>query len=206
MRTRQTIDNQRTVSTAIAMVVCLAAAGGAMPSYAAGPTKSAPAQTWRPAACPPPPERGRGPSRVTVTGPCGFEYRGEATCEAEYDDLLVILTRPAKNSAEVMLFINIERYVGPRTYKGHNDMWVGLKEGSKIYRWSTAEFEATVGPGSKFVTIKNVRLEPEPVLIGCTGPQTNFQCDGRGDEDELMKTITTVSGTIYCKGGRVKKP
>ncbi len=136
-----------------------------------------------------------------MTGPCAFEHKGEAECEAEFDDLLVTVFRPAKNAAEVMLFINIERYVGPRTYKGHNDMRVSVKDGSKIYRWTTAEFEATVGPGSKFLTFKNVRLDPEPVLIGCTGPQTNFQCDGRGDEDEIMRTITTVSGTLYCKGG-----
>ena len=57
-----------------------------------------------------------------------------------------------------------------------------------------------------FVRFKNVRLEPEPVLIGCTGPQDNYQCDGRGEEDEMMATLSMASGTIYCKAGSSKKP
>ena len=49
-------------------------------------------------------------------------------------------------------------------------------------------------------------LEPELVLVGCTGPQTNYQCDGRSEnEPKHMETITTVSGTIYCHPGQVKR-
>lgn len=91
-------------------------------------------------------------------------------CDAEGDDFLVTAVRAGKDSAELILYLNVERFVGPRTYKPPNDMYVSLKVGSKIYRWSTNEYEATVGPGSKSVTFKDVRLEAEPVLIGCTGP------------------------------------
>src|SRR5688572_2071171 len=59
--------------------------------------------------------------------------------------------------------------------------FLSLKDGEKIYRWWSNSHEVTVGPESKFVTLHNVRLEPELVLVGCTGPQTNYQCDGRGD-------------------------
>lgn len=159
---------------------------------------------WHPGACPPPAERGAGPSTIKVTGPCGFQHKGEADCDADGDDLLVSVVRPAKNSAELMLFVNVERYVGPGEYKAPNDIFVSLKDGSKIYRWLSSRFDVTVGPGSKYIKFNDVRLEPELVLVGCTGPQTNYQCDGRGDEPEHMASVTTVSGTIYCKKARPK--
>jgi hypothetical protein len=204
LRKRQTTGHQPTQRTATVIAVCLALSAGATESGHAA-AQAAAKKPWRPAACPPVAERGTGPSSIKVTGPCAFEHKGEAECDAEYDDFLVKVFRPAKNSAQMMLLINVERYVGPRTYKGHNDMIVSLKDGSKIYRWSTAEYEVTVGPGSKSVTVKNVRLEPEPVLVGCTGPQDNFQCDGRGDDDELLSSLSTVSGTLYCKAGGAKR-
>ena len=180
-----------------AKAVCLAWAAGALPFADAAPTVTA--GPWRPAACPPLAERGSGPSNLKVKGPCGFEFRGLATCEKEGDDLLVSVVRDAKNAAEVMLYINVERYVGPGTYKPPNDIWVSLKDGPTIYRWLNNSFEVTVGPGSKYVTLREVRLDPELVLVGCTGPQTNYQCDGRGDEPRHMQTVTTVAGTVYCK-------
>jgi hypothetical protein len=104
-----------------------------------------------------------------------------------------------------MLFVNVERFVGPGVYKPPNDVFVSLKDGTNIYRWWTNGFEVTVGPGSRYVTLRDVRLDPELLLVGCTGPQTNYQCDGRGDEPRLMETVSTVTGTIYCKAGDVKK-
>jgi hypothetical protein len=201
------------VSLAIAAIV-LAMAG---PSAAQLPTQlpaqssaqsSAPAPAdskWRPAGCPPLPETGTGQSNVKVTGPCGFDHKGDAECEAAGDDLLVTVVRKGRNDSELMLFVNVERYVGPGKYRAPNDLFVSLKEGSKIYRWYSNRFVATVGPESKSVTVTDVRLEPQLLLVGCTGPQTNYQCDGRGDEPRLMETFTTVTGTIACKPAVAKK-
>ncbi len=196
------------VVLASAMLVVL----GAMPAgRAAAPAQeqqAAPAQEQQHGGtsaihvpgCPPPPETKKGPSSITATGPCAFELTGEATCSAEYDDLLLEVARPgAKKGTELMFFINVERYVGPKLYKPPNDMWVSLKDGAKMYRWSTNQYEATVGPGSKYVTFKDVRLEAEPILTGCVGPQTNYQCDGRDEDNRFMTTTAIVSGTIYCK-------
>lgn len=175
------------------------AAGAIQPAGAAAPARSEAAEMWRPTACPPPAERGSGPSSLKVTGPCAFEYKGVAECESAHDDFMVTVARKAKNGAELMLHINVERYIGPGKYKSPNDVFVGLKDGTKIYRWFSNDFEVTVGPQSRSVTLRDVRLAPELVLVGCTGPQTNYQCDGRGDEPMHMKTAATVSGTIYCK-------
>jgi hypothetical protein len=173
--------------------------------HAADSARPAASPGWRPPACPPLPERGSGPSSVKVMGPCAFEHKGEAVCDASGDDLLVTVVRKARNGAELLFFVNVERYVGAGHYKAPNDVLVSLKDGTKIYRWWTNQSEVTVGPGSRFVTLKDVRLEPELVLVGCTGPQLNYQCDGRGDEPELMETSTIATGTIYCKPGGVKR-
>jgi hypothetical protein len=159
--------------------------------------------TWHPPACPPPPDNESGRSSIKVTGPCGFESKAEAECEVLADDMQIILTRKAKNNAELMLYVNVERYVGPGTYKAPNDIFVSVLDGTKIYRWWSNQFVATVNAESKSVTLKDVKLEPELLLVGCTGPQDNYQCDGRGDEPKHMETMTSVSGTIVCK--RLKK-
>jgi len=39
--------------------------------------------------------RGSGPSSIKVTGPCAFEYKGQAECDAEYDDF--VYTKPNFN-------------------------------------------------------------------------------------------------------------
>jgi hypothetical protein len=136
-----------------------------------------------------------------VTGPCGFEHKGDAECEALADDFLVTVVRKGRRNAEVMLYVNVERYVGPGVYKAPNDMFVGVKDGSTIYRWLSNDFEVTVNPGSKSITFRDVRLEPELPLLGCTGPQTNFQCDERGDDPKHMASLTIASGTIACRPG-----
>jgi hypothetical protein len=197
----------RTAMIAFAIPLCFGfTTGVAFVAHAATPAKSAGAEAWHPSACPPPAVLGKGPSSVKVTGPCAFEHKGEAECEALGDDLMVIVERKAKKSAELILYVNVERYVGPGKYKAPNDIYVSLKDGPKIYRWWSNRFEVTVGPESKYVTLAEVHLEPEMVLVGCTGPQTNYQCDGRSDtETQHMQTSSTVSGTIYCKAADAKK-
>jgi hypothetical protein len=190
---------------ATAIALCTALFLSAAQTTGAAPGGQPPAaRNWHPPGCPPPAETGKGSSNVTVTGPCAFTHTADAECDAEGDDFLVTVVRRGRNSAELVLFLNIERFVGPRTYKAPNDMWLSLKAGSNIYRWSTNDYVATVGPGSKSVTFKEVRLEPEPLLVDCTGPQTNYQCDGRGSDTNLDASMTIVSGTIHCKPGRTK--
>lgn len=197
---------RRTLQAALAIVTFIAVMAGAMhPAQAAPSASPAAAGSWHPPACPPPADRGTGRSSIKVTGPCGFEHTGEADCQADGDDMMLVVARKAKKGAEVMLYVNVERYVGPGVYKAPNDLWVSHKDGSKIYRWWSNKFEVTVGPESKYVTLNDVHLEPELLLVGCTGPQTNYQCDGRGDEPRLMETSTTVTGTLYCKTLKKKK-
>jgi hypothetical protein len=184
--------------------ICLTLAMGVTnASHAAAPAPPPATGGWHPPACPPLGDKGNGPSSLKVTGPCGFEHKGEAECEALADDFVVIVTRKAKNDAELMLFVNVEKYVGAGNYKRPNDIFLSLKDGEKIYRWWSNEFEVTVGPESKSITLQNVKLDPELLLVGCSGPQTNYQCDGRGDEPKHMETLASVTGTIYCKS--VKK-
>ena len=198
---KTTTSMRRARIAALAISACIAAAFATIES-AQSQTAAAPAADGKkpPTGCPPLPETGTGPSSIKVTGPCAFEHKGEADCEAPGDDFLVTVTRKGRNGTEVMFYINVERYVGPGKYRAPNDIWVSLKEGSNIYRWYARDFVATVGPDSRSVTVKDVRLAPELLLVGCTGPQTNFQCDGRGDDPKHMETLTTVTGTIMCKG------
>lgn len=185
--------------------LAFAAALSAVHSEAiAAPAKPASAaKSWHPAACPPPAAASKGLSSLKVTGPCAFEYTDQADCVAEFDDLSLTGTREAKNGAQLMVYLNVERYVGAGRYKAPNDIFVSLKDKNRIYRWSGNDFEVTVGPGSKTVTVHNALLTPELLLVGCSGPQTNYQCDGRGDDPGHMASVTTVSGTISCKGGGV---
>ena len=172
----------------------------------AAPAKPAPAaKAWHPAACPPSAAAAQGASSLKVSGPCAFEYTGQADCFAEFDDLTLSATRNAKNGAELMVYLNVERYVGAGRYKAPNDLFVSLKDKNRIYRWSGNDFEVTVGPGSKTVTVHHALLTPELPLVGCSGPQTNYQCDGRGDDPGHMASVTMVSGTISCKGGGVRR-
>jgi hypothetical protein len=105
------------------------------------------------------PQRGAGPSKVKVSGPCGFDHTGEADCEADGDDFYVMVTRKTKSGAEVMLFVNVERFVGPGRYKAPNDIFVSLMDGNKIYRWWSNQSEVVVGAGSRYVTFTKTQLE-----------------------------------------------
>ena len=119
----------------------------------AAPPAAPSAKTWRPAACPPPPSADKGSSRLAVTGPCGLDFTGDAECDTEFDDMMLIARRKAKNGAELVIYINVERYVGAGHYKAPNDIYVSVKDKGTIYRWSTNDFEATIGPGSRFLSL-----------------------------------------------------
>ena len=82
----------------------------------------------------------------------------------------------------LMIYINVENYHGPDTYK-RAQMFLGLQDKTSIYRWSSDIVAITVGAGEEFVTLPATRLDAEPILVDCTGPMTNFQCSGRGEAE-----------------------
>ena len=207
-----------------ALVVLLSAAvAAAAPSAAAETGKSgksarsgsagvagnaanvAAANTWHPPGCPVLAGGPKGQTKMKVGGPCEADWMTDAECENEIDDLTFISRRKVKDGAEMVVYINVERYAGAGVYKPPNDFYVSVMKDKSIWRWSSHDFEATIGPGSKYVQVKDVKLEPELLLVGCTGPQTNYQCDGRGDDPKHMASLTTLSGILFCKAAPKKK-
>jgi hypothetical protein len=135
------------------------------------------ATDWRQPGCPPPPEASPGLSDFTAAGPCAFKHRGVVACEALGDDFLVTLTRKAGGATQIYL---------------------GLQDKFNIYRWSSDKLNITVGSGQQSVTFPATSLEAEPLFTNCTGPITNFQCQGRQFEADFLKTREVVSGTLRC--------
>jgi hypothetical protein len=127
-----------------------------------------------------------------------------AECEIEHDDYNANFTRKAKDGNDLHLLISVEHHITPGRYKD-NEVKFSVREKSNIYRWDTEKAEVTVGPGLKFITVHDAQLEPEPVLVGCSGPLNAYNCSGRGDDESVLKTSVTVSGTIYCKPSDTKK-
>ncbi len=168
--------------------------GASSPSAEVEP---AAATDWRQPGCPPPPEASPGPSAFTAAGPCTFKHRGAVACEALGDDFLVTLSRKAAGGATLMVYINVEHYHGPGDYSGAQ-IFLGLQDKFNIYRWSSDKLSITVGSGQESVTLPATSLEAEPMFTNCTGPITNFQCEGRGFADEFLKTREVVSGTLRC--------
>ena len=184
----------------------VAAAGAAAPGKgAAKPAGDAATKAWHPPGCPAGAGGPKGQTKMKIGGPCEADWTTDADCENEIDDLTFTARRKVKDGAEMIVYINVERYAGAGRYKPPNDVYVSVMKDKTIWRWSSNDFEATIGPGSKYVEVTNVRLEPELLLVGCSGPQTNYQCDGRGDDPKHMAAITTLSGTLYCKGGKSKQ-
>ena len=163
------------------------------------------AKSWQPPGCPAPAGGPKGQTKMKVGGPCEADWSVDANCENEIDDLTFTSRRKVKDGAEMVVYINVERYAGAGVYKPPNDVYVSVMKDKSIWRWSSNDFEATIGPGSRYVEVKNIKLEPELLLVGCTGPQTNYQCDGRGDDAKHMASITTLSGTLFCKAAAKKK-
>jgi hypothetical protein len=154
------------------------------------------ATDWRQPGCPPPPEASPGPSDFTAAGPCAFKHRGVVACEALGDDFLVTLTRKA-GGATLTVYINVEHYHGPGDYRDAQ-IYLGLQDKFNIYRWSSDKLNITVGSGQQSVTFPATSLEAEPLFTNCTGPITNFQCQGRQFEADFLKTREVVSGTLRC--------
>ena len=174
-------------------------------SNVANAAEAAAKSEWRPASCPFPPGPSSGPSSIAVTGPCAFEHKGTATCEAKSDDYNVIFSRNAKGAGNTALLrISVEDYSGAGRYK-NNEILLSVYDKTKMYRWTTEKAEITIGPDSEYLIVHDAKLEPEPVLVDCTGPHTNYNCRTRGDEPQLLKTFPVVSGKIVCEPAEAKK-
>ena len=172
---------------------------GGQTSAATGALPPAPADIadWRPAGCPPPSEEATGPGRLIVSGPCAFEHQAAVSCEILPDDLIIAVTRKGARGSTVMVYLNVEKYTGPGTYD-EAQMFVGVQDATTISRWSSDMVALTVGKNGDFVELPATRLEAEPMLLQCSGPMTNFQCEARDSLDAMEKTVETVSGTLYC--------
>jgi hypothetical protein len=168
-------------------------------SGAPKPSPANPAATseWRPAGCPPPSEDSPGPSTLKVTGPCAFEHRGTFSCEALHDDFYISASRKATGRASLMVYINVERYKGPGTYQGA-EMFIGLQDATSINRWSSDQVSITIGPEEAYAVLPTTNLEAEPLLVDCSGPQTNYQCGGRSDTAPINGTFEVAAGTLQC--------
>lgn len=174
----------------------------AWPAVAADAPSSGAKSDWHPAVCPPPAESSTGPSSLQFEGPCTFEHKGIADCWLANDDFDAELWRATKNDNKLWFKLSVEHQVTPGHYKD-NEMLLSVQDQKKIYRWRSEAVELTVGPGLEYIVVHDAHLPPEPVLVDCTGPMSNYQCAGRGDEPEVLKTDQVVSGKLFCK--RVEK-
>jgi len=179
------------------------AAAGALPlSPVVAPATATPAASVTPAfrlgACPPLPEDDAGPSTMALDGPCTFRHRAAASCESLGDDFIMVATRPAQDGATAMIYVNVEKYTGPGKYTDAQ-MFVGVQDKVNIWRWSSDNVNITVGKDEAFAEMPRTRLLAEPVLVNCTGPMTNYQCDGRGEVSAFERSVEMVSGRLQCE-------
>ena len=67
------------------------------------------------------------------------------------------------------IHIGVEDYHWPGACVGL-EMQMAVKDGKKIYRWTSEHLDIAVGLYSACVILPETRLAPEPVLVRCTGP------------------------------------
>jgi len=114
------------------------------------------------------------------------------------------MTRKAARGSTLMIYINVENYRGPGDYK-RAQVFLSVQDKKNIYRWSTDAAAITVGPDQQFAVLPTTRLDAEPLLVDCTGPMDNYQCEGRSEMRELLATAQVVSGTLQCESGERNK-
>lgn len=161
-----------------------------------------PAADWYRQFCPPPEETSGGPSHFQATGPCGFQHRSAVTCEASPDDFIIGFVRKALNGATLAAYLNVENYHGPGSYEG-TQIFLAVQSGQAIYRWSSDNAHAIVGPGEAYLTLGQTSLEAEPMLLACSeliGPKTNyqFQCGSRSSQIAIRSEAEVISGNLAC--------
>jgi hypothetical protein len=120
---------------------------------------SVPIPTWQPEFCPPPPEPTRGAGTFVAKGACNFEQTTPVDCTALNDDFLLSANRPARQGAEVSIFVNVEGYHGPDKYD-YVQFHVSVNHPKGPFRWRSLVLLATVGEGERFLQVEPTRLEP----------------------------------------------
>lgn len=120
---------------------------------------SAPIPQWRPNLCPPPPEPKRGAGTFVAKGACNFEHHGTVDCTALGDDFIFSTSRPARQGATLIIYVNVEGYHGPNNYD-YAQMLVTVQDFKGWYRWRSFTLSVTVGEGEKFVNLQPTRLDP----------------------------------------------
>ncbi len=147
-----------------------------VPSFAPGPLP-----IWRPGLCPPEPESAPLYSDLTFSGICAFHQIGPLTCHASQDDFYLTAQRTLPGGLPLTLFINVERYQGPGTYRNVAQVHMIIQDGQGLFRWSNFNGTITVAPGETSATLALVELTAEPGTpatgtesvrgrIGCVAP------------------------------------
>jgi hypothetical protein len=152
----------------------------------------------------PPPEDSPGPGSFVAKGPCEFQQRAPVSCEATGDDLIVAVPRKAKNGATLVIYLNVEHYRGPGVYDGAQ-IFVAVESGEIIYRWSSDEVRATVGPDEAFVALSRTQLDQEPVRVACSrliNSESNYTYQCAATADAIESAAEIVSGKLQCRGRR----
>lgn len=114
---------------------------------------------WQPEFCQLAPDSAGG-SNMNATGPCAFQQHADVGCNADGDDFLVVLSRPAPHAATITVFINVEKYSGPGRYE-LGQMFLTVNSAVSGFRWSNDSFPIVVGPGGKYLDLPPTALLPE---------------------------------------------
>jgi hypothetical protein len=111
--------------------------------------------------CPPLAEpSGASGSDFTVSGPCTFHQAARVYCRAAGDDFYVLLSRSLPEGRTLDLYVDVEYYAGPGTYRGAQTLLL-IQDGTTIYTWSNFRSEATVEPRGAGVRVPRTELLPE---------------------------------------------
>lgn len=151
----------------------------------------------------PPPQDSPGPGNFAATGPCEFQQHARVHCESTGDDLIVPISRKAKNGATLVIYLNVEHYHGPGVYEDAQ-LFVAVESGTIIYRWSNDQVRAVVGPDETFVVLPKTSLDQEPMRMECSrliGPESNYtyQCAASsGANIAFDSTAEIVAGKLQC--------
>jgi len=133
-------------------------------------------------ACPPQPEpAGAAGSEAELAGPCTFRQAGRAYCRHAADDFYVVVERTLAAGRTLDLYIDVEFYKGPGSYRGAQSLLI-IQEAGTLYTWSNFRTEVTVLPREAGVRLARTELRPEAGRPGAG--------------------VETLTGTLACGAPR----
>lgn len=131
--------------------------------------------------CPPTSEpAGAAGSDLTFAGACAFHQAAAAYCRTAPDDFYAFLRRAMGAGATLDLYVNVEFYKGPGTYRRTQALMV-VQDGPTLYQWSNYDVTATVARDGRSVTLPPTELLTQPGQAGA-GPerlQGSIGCGGQ---------------------------